>query len=403
MRYLIAVMGLFLISCVHVNEYRIDGTIENVKKGEVLLYVENGDSDTEKLRPIAETTVDEDGRFFFNGIMDSVKMGKLVYKDGDENYAAYLFLETGNTTTKLKIQEGSNAYGNEGVIDIIELSGTKNNNILMDYNRKMTDFHETVTKNFKGFELVGKIDELTASENIDTVQLKKLNRRKDSLMTDYFSQMVAVKKDIYTASNGSLAGLYLLTSEGYNVTTSPFFNEEEKREYLRLADEEALNTNYYQILLKTVKLTDEILENGTEAPKFTLKNENGEPVSLEQYRGKYVLLDFWAYYCGPCIKSFPKLRDIYSKYRDQGLEIISISSDLREDRWQNALTKHANPWIQLIDKPSAENNKQGHVSQLYNIPGLPTYCLIDDEGKIVVGSIKDDLVLGKIKEIFETK
>lgn len=407
MKKFIILLSLMLLtfSCANNSENRtnlnISGQIKNAKNGTLTLYPDNGRVPDSIIAPITTVVVDTTGTFTIKINIDSTQLGKLVYKEADKNYIANIFAEQGDINVKLELQKGSAAYGNDGILDIISLSGTKNNEVLMNFRERMTDFHATVTRNFKGYQLTSEIDDLTSEGKTDALTIKKLEKRRDSLMTDYFKQMTQVKKDIYAETNGSLAALYLITSEGFSISSSPFFNEEEKKEFLRMANEETLNTSYYQVLLNSVKLTEEIFPSGTAAPAFLLKNEKGEIISLKDFKGKYVLLDFWAYYCGPCIKSFPKLNKVYTKYKSKGLEIISISADLREDRWQKALLKHQNPWVQLIDKAAQDNPKQGVVSKEYNIPGLPTYCLIDKEGNVVIGSIKDDLVLGKIEEIFQ--
>ena len=123
--------------------------------------------------------------------------------------------------------------------------------------------------------------------------------------------------------------------------------------------------------------------NGEKAPDFELYSPKGKKIKLSKLRGKVVLIDFWASWCGPCRKENPNVVEAYRKYRKSkfqngnGFEIISVSLDRREDRWIEAI-EHDN----LFWKNHAWD-KEGTVSKLYNVSSIPTAFLIDGDGKIV--------------------
>ncbi len=113
---------------------------------------------------------------------------------------------------------------------------------------------------------------------------------------------------------------------------------------------------------------------------FTLTAYDGDEFVLSEVQGKkYVLLDFWASWCGPCIRKFPSMKKIYEKYSDK-LEIVSVSTDTRKERWEKASEKFSLPWINLLDEKQANNKK---VFSQYGVRALPTNFLIDADGNII--------------------
>ncbi|MBE6206933.1 MAG: TlpA family protein disulfide reductase [Rikenellaceae bacterium] len=143
---------------------------------------------------------------------------------------------------------------------------------------------------------------------------------------------------------------------------------------------------------------------GSEAMDFSLRSADGRQVMLaECFDNGYVLLDFWASWCGPCIKEIPKLRNLHEEYGDK-LKIISISVDNEATDWRNAVEKqHLTDWQQLrvdypVDAESYYFAEQADMSQAYGIEQIPCFILIDKNG-IIVGrwshlthEVVDDIV-----------
>ena len=111
-----------------------------------------------------------------------------------------------------------------------------------------------------------------------------------------------------------------------------------------------------------------------------LTDPEGKKVKLSEClpTGKYVMLEFWASWCGPCRGEIPHLKHVYQNYKDKGFEIISVSIDQKNKDWQKAMKEEKMPWIQLND-PQGEN---GPAIQVYNVTGVPHCILLDKEGKI---------------------
>ena len=133
---------------------------------------------------------------------------------------------------------------------------------------------------------------------------------------------------------------------------------------------------------------------------FELKNKKGEDVKLSDFKGKYVLLDFWASWCAPCRKENPNIKEQYNKYKDQGFMVISVSMDKQEDRqkWLNAITKDGiGDWTHLIDY----DGFKGAVAKRYHIREIPTSFLIDPEGKFIARNLYGENLNRELRRIFE--
>ncbi|WP_295129451.1 redoxin family protein [uncultured Chitinophaga sp.] len=119
------------------------------------------------------------------------------------------------------------------------------------------------------------------------------------------------------------------------------------------------------------------LKPGQPAPSISYPDAAGVLQGLDKYKGKYVLVDFWASWCGPCRQAIPKVKDLYTTYKDKGLEVLSISIDTDKKAWERAMGEEKMPWEQLLS-----NNKDKTMSD-FQFSGIPTLYLIDREGKIV--------------------
>ncbi len=116
---------------------------------------------------------------------------------------------------------------------------------------------------------------------------------------------------------------------------------------------------------------------GKPAPVFTLTDLHNQQHSLTEFRGKYVLLDFWASWCEPCIKSFAHMKPWYHRWNGRGLEIIGISMDETKQKAQQAVQKHQIPWRILWA------GDRSQVAIDYGVQGIPHYVIISPDGRIV--------------------
>lgn len=134
------------------------------------------------------------------------------------------------------------------------------------------------------------------------------------------------------------------------------------------------------------KKVQESLVVGAKFPDFEEKDLAGKPLSIANYKGKVVLLDFWATWCGPCVGELPNVLKTYEQYHAKGFEIIGISLDQDEDALKSFIKKKNMPWVQYFDGKGWGSKLAGK----YGITSIPATFLLDGEGKIIAKELRGE-------------
>lgn len=121
------------------------------------------------------------------------------------------------------------------------------------------------------------------------------------------------------------------------------------------------------------------LQSGTvTAPDFTFNDAAGKPVSLSDFRGKWVVIDFWGTWCPWCIKGFPALKEAYAQLKPK-LEIVGVACNDKRENWENGIKKYELPWVNLYNPEQGG----GKLLEDYAVEGFPTKVIVNPEGKII--------------------
>lgn len=181
-------------------------------------------------------------------------------------------------------------------------------------------------------------------------------------------------KQLITANPGNPASVYLLGMLSTDKDPGFFTAQLDKlmAQFPQLEEARQLKKEFLaQSAIKNA------LKKGSVIPHFAYNDPSGNPVDLNSFKGKYVLIDFWASWCGPCRKAIPEVKALYKMYKESGFEVLSVSVDTDNAAWRKAMAEEDMPWSQVL---SPDKNK---TMDTFMIIGIPTLYLVDREGKIV--------------------
>lgn len=134
---------------------------------------------------------------------------------------------------------------------------------------------------------------------------------------------------------------------------------------------------------------------GSIAPEFEMNVRFGRNIKLSNYRGKYLLLDFWAWWCLPCRQEHPNLLAVYNDFKGANFDVLSVTIDSKKDKWLNAILEDGLIWSQISDLKASN----GEVYQKYGIGTIPCNFLLGPQGKVIAKDLKGQDLIDKIKEV----
>jgi len=348
--------------------FTITGTIEGKTEGYVYLsyYGE---------RYIRDSALIGNGHFSFKGSLDGPAQAFVSMGHGSPKYAQ-LYLSPGNMHLSLDYNNFSSSTVLTG--GRLQEEAEVLTKMKAPVIKKMEPWSEAYgqAKRIYGDAVKAKKDEATLQ------QLKDELTKAEDALEPYDEQLRKIDVSFMDKYPSSFVTASLLT---YRVLAMSL-SEAENR-YGKLPAEVKSKGLGQQIknYIDAVRLGSP----GVSAYVFASKELRGEPLSLADYKGKYVLLDFWASWCVPCRRSNPHLKELYSKYRSKGFEIIGISDDDRDhNAWQKAVEKdQIGIWKHVLRGYDAQKmpgeKDPNDISAQYGIYTLPTKILVDPNGMII--------------------
>ena len=321
-----------------------------------------------------------DGKFSLTGIISEPVPSRLILDytgDGmipaaQAGHMYYLYLEPGTVRLKspdsLKNITFVNSPVNAEHQRYLEIIGGQ----IWDLSAKMNE----------------KMAQATREQRRDTAFTNEMNREYRRMLNERNQKQQQFVRD-YPNSFFSVVAISESVSQKFDV-------DEIEPLFLSI-NEKFRNTHAGRAFAQRIEAA-RIVAIGKKAPNFTQNDPDGHPVSLSDFSGKYVLLEFWASWCGPCRQENPNLVKAYAAHKNNGFEILGVSLDQRNGReaWLNAIEKDGLTWTQVSDL----NGWNNAVARLYGVRSVPQNYLIDPKGIIVAENLKGDALQNFLKELF---
>ncbi|WP_439129175.1 thioredoxin-like domain-containing protein [Polaribacter sp.] len=339
--------------------------------------------------------------FIFSNCKNNKKIGFSIIGEIKGNFEGFIFLKyedridstlvknnifnfKGNVQEPLEafLYPGSPSSKEQKVIAPFML---ENSQIFISLNYKKREFRGNNIKYIKIDTIYGSKSQ-DLRNNFDSKMAKTFHKEtNDSIKTSL------LYKNIYDFINinpkSVLSGEYLAEiNNRYDYLSSNQL--ENLYKLLDTCYQDKKDLKYVKKLIKRRK----VLDYGNIPPKIVLPNQNGELIDNQSLIGNFVLLEFWASWCGPCRKSNPELMEIYNSFKGRGFEIFGISQDTDTEKWKEAIKEDKLGWTQVID---TLNNS----GRMYNLTTIPYNVLLDRKGKIISRNVKPS----KLNEILAEK
>lgn len=366
-------LGLAVAACQsNPGGYKIEGAIAGGGDGIAVLLQPQEVEEVVK----GDTVKMKNGQFTFTGKLESPGFVSIQVCPQGEKPANFGFIAE-NTLIRAQGDWANvvEQYSYRSIKDVV-VEGSRNQEV---YEKLGNVFQELLKapENKAYAEVRERLDQLHST---DADAYYKLQNETEELSSKFFAAMRARQLQLIRENKNIESVAYYL-----NLLNSDLSLEELEQEFNALTPE-VQNSALAQEVKEEIAARQRV-RPGQPAPDFNLATRDGSRLSLSDLRGKYVLLDFWASWCGPCRASFPEMKQIYAKYKDKGFEILGVTNDSNQENWLKALEQDQLPWKQVIDEFPI-HRKPAQVATLYAIPHLPTLVLVDPEG-IIVGQAKD--------------
>jgi thiol-disulfide isomerase/thioredoxin len=361
--FVLAIVPLLLNSCGNKktnSTFELKGNLTD-SKGE-MLYLEKLASQTPEV--VDSVEIGANGDFSFNNYVPGIGFYRI--KISNQNFAMLVMDSTNKITVTGSAKDLGNSY---------KVEGSPDTKLFLEYNEITKGFQRRQDSLNQAFQMAmggmgGKPDSL----KVDSLS-KTFEGIYTKVVDDYCAR-IAEKAKANADMFPTIIAIQPLDPDKY-MDVFKLVDEGLRKKYPANAD---INM-FHQMLMKMASS-----RSGSEAPEINLPDPGGKNIALSSLKGKVVLIDFWASWCGPCRKEMPNVVAAYKKYKDKGFEIYGVSLDREKQSWIDAIKKDGITWIQVSDLMYWDCA----AAKAYNVQGIPFTVLLDKEGKIIAKNLRGE-------------
>lgn len=314
-----------------------------------------------------------DNRYEFKG--PRVDVPKMYFiKSADPNCLSPItpvFIENG----VIRVRANADFFLNR------EVSGTVNNDLFSLYNAATEYAVDSIRRVFV-------IDRMIHPDKDRETQTKEFDARTDFLN----SRNLSVQKNMVETYKDQVFAPFMIYWE-----MKANLSLDELKAWRQKIDPKLNNHPYTKQLDEYIRLA--AFGVGSVMPNFTLKTPDGKDISLTDFKGKYVLVDFWASWCGPCLREMPNVVKLYKECKGKNFEIFGVSLDNKKDAWVKAIKANGMKWPQGSDLKGWGSEP----ARLCNVSAIPFTVLIDPEGEVIAIDLRGEQLHAKVKEVLGKK
>jgi len=367
----VGIIACIFTACKDKNAYTLTGTFATSELNGKTVYLKQLDSLFQKSDTIDSAKV-ENGKFVFNGIAKELPVIQFVTINESSGPITFI-AEKGKIEMKI-----------DSTLNTATIKGTTLND---QYQQFIKDQANVFKRNDS---IQAQFSDAQKSGDITPEKFQEFEKSNKQLVGDMENVIYNFVKPIITTP----AGEYIFVDNLF------YLNENQQKELISLATPDFQQLKGIQKIKKRIE-TKEATAVGKQFTDVKGFNLDGKEVSLSDYagKGKVVLVDFWASWCGPCRQSMPDMVKIYQKYKNKGFEIVGISLDGKKDDWEKA-TKDLNiTWPQFSNLKGWDED----CAVAYGVDAIPHTVLIDKDGKIIERKIYEETLDFKLQELLGSK
>jgi thiol-disulfide isomerase/thioredoxin len=366
----IGVIATVFTSCDTTPKYAIKGTVKNLDAKKIFLKEYQG-----RKAVVIDSAEVKDGNFVLEGTIKKTSLCGL-FTTKAERSRPFLNLYVENVPFTINFDKKDRM-----ATSIIGGPAQELNNKFTAVDKKLAE--DTKPLDAKYQEIRKAISEKKITKEEFDAELNKLREA----YAPYGEKANKEKMDLIKANLSSI-----VAADKF----SRAFNDMDFKEAKELANSftgEAANSETIKKIKEKIVTLDKVAI-GQPAPDFTLNTPEGKPLSLSSFKGKVLIVDFWASWCGPCRGENPNVVKMYKKYHKKGLEILSVSLDNNKEAWLKAIKDDGLIWNHVSDLKGWGSA----AAKLYGVSGIPHIVLIDKKGTIVAKNLRGKELEAKIRE-----